>query len=165
MSFVESLINIMVGLGVAMVANAIILPLLGFPISFSQNAIIAAFMTVVSIARSYALRRLFEALHIRNPLSSGALAIVAERRRQIEMEGRTIEHDLDHERGELARAGAAYLLLAGDRPTQASNAWPWHREDLKAKEFRKNIVRGCALGLAELDRQDADRKQKGRANA
>lgn len=42
MSFVESLINIAVGIGVALVANAIILPALGFPVTLSQNLIIAA---------------------------------------------------------------------------------------------------------------------------
>lgn len=167
MSFLESLINIMVGLGVAMAANAIILPLLGFPISMSQNAIIAAFMTVVSIARSFALRRLFEALHIRNPLSSGALAIVAERRRQIEQEGWTPDHDLAHKPGELAKAGACYAMargtqvLHGDRihaPQPA--AWPWDASWWKPADLRRNLVKAGALILAELDRQDAERKRR-----
>lgn len=163
MSFAESLINIVVGLGVAMLANAIILPALGFPISFSQNAIIAAFMTVVSIARSYGLRRLFEALHIRHPLSPGALAIIAERRRQIEQEGWTPEHDLAHAPGELAAAGACYARNAGFPTSGAAPVdWPWSAEWWKQTDFRRDLVKAGALILAELDRQDTARKTKGR---
>lgn len=117
-------------------------------------------MTVVSIARSFVLRRLFEALHIRHPLSPGALAIVAERRRQVEDEGWGQEHDLDHRRGELSLAGAAYLLLAAGRADLARQAWPWHPADLKEKEFRKNVVRGGACAHAELDRDDYARKRR-----
>lgn len=162
MSFAESLINIAVGLGVAMLANAIILPALGFPISLAQNAIIAAFMTVVSIARSYALRRLFEALHIRHPLSPGALAIIAERRRQIEQEGWTPEHDLAHAPGELAAAGACYACNAGFPTSGVPAHWPWSAEWWKQTDFRRDLVKGGALILAELDRQDTARKTKGR---
>lgn len=159
MSFIESLINIMVGLGVAMAANAIILPLLGFPISLSQNAIIAAFMTVVSIGRSFVLRRIFEALHIRNPLSPGALAIVAERRRQIEAEGWTPDHDLDHAPGELARHGACYAL-ALTRDAHPPVHWTWDDAWWKPADFRRNLVKAGALILAELDRADYARKRR-----
>ena len=176
MSFVESLINILVGLGVAMVANAIILPLLGFPITLTDNAIIAAFMTVVSIARSFALRRVFEALHIRHPLSPGAMAIVAERRRQIEQEGWTSEHDAKHARGDLARAGAAYALsqrdplplpviiggvAAGQFKLSAQHLWPWPGHWWKPTDTRRDLVKAGALILAELDRDDHARKARG----
>lgn len=168
MSFAESLINIAVGLGVAMLANAIILPALGFPISFAQNAMIAAFMTVVSIARSYALRRLFEAMRIRHPLSPGALAVIAERRRQIEEEGWTPEHDLDHAEGELARAGAAYAIYCARHNeenknkgifTLAMQVWPWGIGWWKPTDFRRDLVKAGALIIAELDRADAERKR------
>jgi len=160
MSFAESLINILVGLGVAMAANAIILPLLGFPISLGQNAIIAAFMTVVSIARSFALRRVFEALHIRHPLSPGALAIVAERRRQVELEGWTPDHDADHRVGELARAGGCYAIFGDTRVQTPPSHWPWASEWWKPADYRRNLVKAGALILAELDRADHVRKHK-----
>ncbi|MGE3990353.1 DUF7220 family protein [Pseudorhodoplanes sp.] len=159
MSLVESLINIAVGLGVAMVANAIILPVLGFPITLAQNVMIAAFMTVVSIARSYVLRRLFEALHIRHPLSPGALAIVAERRRQIEAEGWTPEHDLAHAPGELAKAGASYALSLTERGDLPPVTWPWSADWWKPTDHRRNLVKAGALILAELDRADHARKR------
>jgi hypothetical protein len=171
MSFVESLINIAVGLGVAMIANAIILPALGFPITLTQNLIIGAFMTTVSIVRSYALRRVFEALHIRHPLSPGALAIVAERRRQIELEGWTPEHDFAHAEGELAKAGGCYALYAtvrtghmaptGDGYSSPPTEWPWSRRWWKQSDFRRDLVKAGALILAELDRADYARKRKG----
>ena len=170
MSFLESLINIAVGLGVAMLANAVILPALGFPISLSQNAIIAAFMTVVSIPRSFALRRQFEALHFRHPLSPGALAIVAERRRQIEVEGWAAEHDLAHAPGALARAGAAYAVNVWLRNADVQKTrdlrglpsliWPWEKSWWKPDGNRRDLVKAGALILAELDRADTERKAK-----
>ena len=160
MSLVEAVTSILVGFGISLGCQVLFLPMLGVAISFSQNLAFAVIMTVVSICRQYIMRRIFEALHIRHPMSPGMIAIMAERRRQTETEGWTAEHDLEHARGELARAGAAYLLIAGERPTQASNAWPWHRDDLKAKEFRRNVVRGAACALAELDRADFERKRK-----
>jgi len=169
MSSLESLINIVVGLGVAMTANAIILPLVGFPVTLGQNAIIAAFMTVVSFGRSYVLRRIFEALHIRIPLSPGALAIVAERERQKSVEGWSAEHDLAHKSGELARAGAAYALMPWRRSVgigvsiaseiDRMKIWPWERAWWKPEGDRRDLVKAGALILAELDRMDAERKR------
>lgn len=163
MSFAESAINIAVGLGVAMIANAVILPALGFPISLAQNAIIAAFMTAVSLVRSYALRRLFEALHIRVPLSPALLAVAAERHRQIESEGWTPEHDDRELRpGELAKAAACYAVSAsyqcdvsvGTRLPAAPTFWPWSRKWWKPAGIRRDLVKAGALILAEIDRFD-----------
>ena len=50
-------------------------------------------MTAISIARGFLLRRLFEALHIRRPLSPFMQAVIAERVRQVEVEGWSSEHD------------------------------------------------------------------------
>jgi hypothetical protein len=161
MSCVESFVNIAVGLGVAMIANAVILPLVGFDVSLQQNAIIAGFMTVVSIVRSYGLRRLFEALHIRHPISPFMAAVIAERRRQIEVEGFAPEHDDEHRFGELARAGAAYLAH-GNPGHPPPDFWPWEPEWWKPRDVRRNLVRGCALGIAEGERFDRLRKRKGK---
>jgi hypothetical protein len=163
-SLVESITNIAVGLSLSIGLQAIVLPALGVPIPWSVNFAFAGLMTVVSIARSFALRRLFEALHFRHPLSPGALAIIAERRRQIEGEGWTAEHDdKQHETGELAMAGAAYVFGAvnafgafpGDKPPVF---WPWSREWWKPQDYRRDLVRAGALILAEIDRHDRNRK-------
>lgn len=174
MSFVESFVNILVGLGVAMLANAIILPWIGFDISFKQNAIIAVFMTVVSIVRSYGLRRLFEALHIRRPLSPFMQAVIAERYRQIEVEGWSLEHDDVHPIGELAAAGGAYAVGAsramgrsGDSYREvaelAEKIWPWDLDWMKPAGFRRDLVKGAALILAEGERFDRQRKSSRRS--
>lgn len=87
MSFVESVVNILVGFGISLGAQIVFLPMLGVAVSLGQNLIFALIMTVISIARSFLLRRLFEALHIRRPLTPAMNAVIAERWRQIEQEG------------------------------------------------------------------------------
>lgn len=168
MSLTESVINIAVGLGVALAANAVVLPLVGFDVSLKQNVAIAIPMTVVSIARSFALRRLFEALHIRRPLSPGMLAVIAERQRQIDAEGYTVEHDNSHPQGELAKAGAAYAQHAADpMPGRLGRTplalWPWDADSWKPQGFRRDLVRACALILADIERFDRLRRRKARA--
>jgi hypothetical protein len=59
MSFVESCVNVAVGYGVAVAAQVAIFPVFGIRVSLADNLLIGAFFTVVSIARSYALRRAF----------------------------------------------------------------------------------------------------------
>lgn len=56
-SLVEALINCIVGYWVSFTANAIILPMVGIPVTVKQNLLIGAGMTVVSVARQYVIRR------------------------------------------------------------------------------------------------------------
>ena len=60
MSFVEAVTNVIVGYGVAVATQILIFPMFGLHATLAQNLKIGAVFTVVSIARSYALRRLFE---------------------------------------------------------------------------------------------------------
>lgn len=60
MSMVESVANVAVGLGVAFTAQLVVFPLFGIVVPLSTNFAISAVFTVVSLVRSYALRRLFE---------------------------------------------------------------------------------------------------------
>lgn len=61
MSMVEAVVNTVVGLGVAMVATAAICKTYGIPMTWENNFIITFWMTVLSVLRSYLLRRLFNA--------------------------------------------------------------------------------------------------------
>lgn len=61
-SLIESLVNVLVGYSVAVAAQMWIFHALGEPISWKTSNLVGAFMTVVSIARSYTLRRLFNYL-------------------------------------------------------------------------------------------------------
>lgn len=65
MSLIEAIANVIVGFGVAVAAQVLIFPILGLHTTLRQNLAMAAVFTAVSIARSYALRRLFEAIQER----------------------------------------------------------------------------------------------------
>lgn len=56
-SLIEAILNCMIGFGISFLANAVVLPLVGLPVTIAQNVIIGLALTVVSVARQYALRR------------------------------------------------------------------------------------------------------------
>ncbi len=74
MSLAESLANVLVGYGVAVATQILVFPLFGLAVSISENLMIGLIFTAVSIVRSYALRRGFEALRVRQ----GAQRIAAD---------------------------------------------------------------------------------------
>jgi len=87
--------------------------------------------------------------------TQAVLDVAAERRRQIEAEGWTSEHDDEHSVGELAKAAACYALVsAGFNPDATINVWPWHRLWWKPSDNRRNLVKSGALILAEIERLD-----------
>ena len=65
MSLVESLANVLVGYGVAVVTQMLVFPLFGLAVTVTENLLIGLIFTAVSIVRSNALRRGFEALRVR----------------------------------------------------------------------------------------------------
>jgi len=65
MSFVESIANVAVGYGVAVTTQVLVFPLFELQANLGDNLLIGAVFTVVSIGRSYLLRRLFEAVRVR----------------------------------------------------------------------------------------------------
>ena len=60
MSLVESVANLVVGYGVAVVTQILIFPVFGLHVTLAQNLKMGIIFSFVSIARSFALRRLFE---------------------------------------------------------------------------------------------------------
>ena len=107
-------------------------------------------------------------------LTKAAEDVLAERRRQVEVEGWTTERDDKiHPRGELARAAACYALesagvLRGKTVTTPSDVeysrgasysfrpsyWPWCVSWWKPSNRRRNLVKAGALILAEIERLD-----------
>lgn len=92
---------------------------------------------------------------------NGADLIAAERRRQIEQEGWTPEHDdAEHGFDELARAAAWYALPARLRAMLAAHGvdvWPWGEDWRKpgdgSLEGRiRELEKSGALIAAEIDR-------------
>jgi thiosulfate reductase cytochrome b subunit len=72
MSLVESIANVAAGFGLALATQLIVFPWFGIAASLAEHLAIGAAFTVVSILRSYLLRRLFE--HWRLGRSGGASA-------------------------------------------------------------------------------------------
>ncbi|MCS9381590.1 hypothetical protein N1E52_30455 [Pseudomonas aeruginosa] len=90
------------------------------------------------------------------------LDVQAERRRQIEAEGWTPKHDDEHADGQMAQAAGCYALHAGgigtDWPDGRQNGaalfWPWDKDSWKPTNPRRDLVKACALALAEIERLD-----------
>ena len=66
MSLVESLANVAVGYGVAVVTQILIFPIFGLQATLAQNLGIGLIFTGLSLVRSFALRRLFEGWRVRH---------------------------------------------------------------------------------------------------
>lgn len=66
MSLVEAIANVIVGYGVAVSTQILIFPMFGLHTTLAQNLKIGVIFTIVSIARSFALRRVFEAIRVRS---------------------------------------------------------------------------------------------------
>ena len=65
MSLVEAVANVLVGYGVAVATQWLVFPLFGLYATLQENLLIGLIFTVVSLIRSYLLRRVFEALRVR----------------------------------------------------------------------------------------------------
>ena len=93
--------------------------------------------------------------------------VLAERRRQVEVEGWTSNHDDKHYDGSMAMAAACYASNAAAWAARVtpklreqytvlspSFRWPWALEWWKPKSQRQDLVRAAALILAEIERLD-----------
>lgn len=93
---------------------------------------------------------------------TGVELIAEERKRQIESEGWTSEHDQTHVEGELANAGALYAMTEEMRDyidikwgnDQWLNFWPFDLNWLKftPKDRVKQLCKAGAMIAAEIDR-------------
>ena len=62
-SFLESLVNVGIGYGVAVLTQVVVFPLFGIRVPLRDNLTIGAVFTVISIVRSYTVRRVFNGIH------------------------------------------------------------------------------------------------------
>lgn len=92
----------------------------------------------------------------RPPVALQALHdVMAERRRQMMVEGWTAKHDDEHTESEMALAAACYAMSAGGYAKgQTPPIWPWSFEWWKPAYGRRDLVRAAALLLAEIERID-----------
>jgi hypothetical protein len=68
-SAIEAVSNVVVGYLVALVSQLLIFPLFGIHVPLSSNLAIGAWFTVISLVRSYVLRRWFNGLKFRRKIS------------------------------------------------------------------------------------------------
>ncbi|EOD8835582.1 TPA: hypothetical protein ACVMZV_002320 [Pseudomonas aeruginosa] len=65
-----------------------------------------------------------------------------------------------HSHGQMARAAACYALAGSSAPNDGtaallvSLAWPWDQQWWKPTSARRDLVKACALALAEIERLD-----------
>lgn len=100
---------------------------------------------------------------------NGIELIAAERKRQIEQEGWTAEHDDEHSRGEIAEAAACYAMppearlirvedetdvVTGENTGVGMLLWPWGEGSFKPTpdDRVRELVKAGALIAAEIDR-------------
>ena len=159
-SLKEGAQNIVVGIAIQSAANWIVLPWFGFVPSVGQLAGIAAIMTIISLARSYTLRRINERKKFRDLPTEDWEAfdrIKAERIRQVKIEGFDARHDDYHDAGELALGAAAYATHAsfsGSGSTtlldRAATLWPWDRSWFKPSYPERDCEKAGAMLVAQL---------------
>lgn len=81
--------------------------------------------------------------------------IARERKRQVEVEGWTPEHDDQHDNGEMLTAAVCYYIHA-TQPEMSTLTppvgWPWDAQWWKPKGARRDLVRAGALCIAERAR-------------
>lgn len=60
-SLIEAFVNILLGYGINFTANMLLFPLFGMHISLRDNFLLGILYTIISVIRSYAIRRFFNA--------------------------------------------------------------------------------------------------------
>ncbi|MDR5867973.1 hypothetical protein [Halomonas koreensis] len=91
-------------------------------------------------------------------------AIANERRRQVEAEGWSVEHDDSYRNGQLAAGAAAYAGTAAiaiserksDSSRMRTTRWPWAEQWWKPTTPRRDLEKAGALIAAEIDRLDRE---------
>ncbi|WP_321953157.1 hypothetical protein [Paraburkholderia bannensis] len=85
-------------------------------------------------------------------MSDAARDVLAERVRQVNVEGWTLAHDDQHDDGELAAAAACYAVSYESQ--LLSYLWPWDLDWWKPTTPRRDLVKAGAMILAEIERLD-----------
>lgn len=91
--------------------------------------------------------------------TKAAFDVLAERQRQVSVEGWTPEHDDEHNDQSLALAAAWYATPAFTRDGLDVNdmsLWPlsWSQAHFKPGDRRRELIKAAALILAEIERLD-----------
>ena len=60
-SMMESIVNILIGYSVAVISQLLVFPIYDIEVTFSDNLLIGLYFTIISLIRSYLVRRYFNA--------------------------------------------------------------------------------------------------------
>jgi hypothetical protein len=126
-----------------------------------------AFATLAEAKRwcQQEIDRWVERIAVGVELTDAARDALAERRRQVDVEGWNAAHDDEHDDGSLAAAASAYALAAADKLQPMSQGdggyddtpppmWCWATSWWKPGPPRRMLVKAAALILAEIERLD-----------
>jgi len=100
--------------------------------------------------------------------TQAARDVLAERRRQVEKEGWTFEHDDEHDNQEMALAAVCYAFcyarpqpewMPYGGPKKPPPWWPWGSGWWRPKSPRRDLIKAGALILAEIERLDRASKK------
>lgn len=96
-----------------------------------------------------------------NFVAKAQAVIALERKRQIEVEGWTAEHDDSHDQGELTKAGSCYVDAASFQAPldRAPKDWPFDEEWWKPKTIELDLIRAGAFFQADFDRLERSVEQ------
>ncbi len=120
-----------------------------------------------------ALENAFREAALRKATAEGTITlavrdVIAERQRQIKVEGFDAKHDDVETNGELAGAAACYALngiVHAGAKRAIEKFWPWEPEWWKPGDRRRDLVKAGALILAEIERLDRQPINLPRGNA
>lgn len=103
-----------------------------------------------------------DVLHFVEACGPEVIEVIAERVRQVDVEGWSAAHDDRHDHGEMAIAAACYALASlkacraqswFEKAQDVINAiWPWAPTWWKPKDPKRDLVRAAALLIAEIAR-------------
>jgi hypothetical protein len=103
-------------------------------------------------------------------MSDAVLDVLAERKRVVEQEGFTPEHDDANDVAAMADAAACYAMHAGQMlagaysapNTEPRSLWPWDRSWWKPTTPRRDLVKAAQLTIAEIERIDRAAAKEGK---
>ena len=91
-------------------------------------------------------------------MKTGIELIADERKRQIEKERYSLDHDKNHTTQEFIQAAISYLMCNVDSKVTnykyvAKNSWwPWEKQYWKPTDVKRNLEKAGALIAAAIDR-------------
>ncbi|WIX34115.1 hypothetical protein QO259_05490 [Salinicola sp. JS01] len=110
------------------------------------------------------LTALAELLLAQEETGEALAALARERRRQVEAEGWTAEHDDQHGDGSMADAAGCYALHAHEESHRSPAWWPWDDAWWKPSACAtRDLEKAGALTLAEMERLARAEQREGGA--